>query len=100
MDQTIKISAELMKMIRTFASGEGYKYWLSSNHLKGNIVNAAKFLLSTKGDWNVFVNSIIQRYEYSLNEIIENPDAEVRVIQKTIEIYTIGYREDEHVEMY
>ncbi|MFT8556677.1 hypothetical protein [Liquorilactobacillus hordei] len=96
----IKISKENFKNIKELASGDLYKRWLHTNRLKGTFSNACKYILSTKGTWNEHYNDWIEEsYELLIN-IVRNPEAEIRIIKKTIEIYTVGYKQEEHVEMY
>ncbi|MFT9003175.1 MAG: hypothetical protein ABF991_00535 [Liquorilactobacillus hordei] len=96
----IKISKEDFKNIKELAMGNLYKSWLHANGLKGTFSNACKYILSTKGTWNAHYNSWIEEHYELLIDICRNPEAEMRIIRKTIEIYTVGYKQEEHVEMY
>lgn len=95
----IEISVKNCRSIRELAYGYQYKKWLRINKLKGTFSNACGYILSTNGEWNTWYNNWIETHKELLVEIYESPDAEIRVIRKTIKIYTIGYKQEEHIEM-
>ncbi|KRN88181.1 hypothetical protein IV43_GL000032 [Ligilactobacillus acidipiscis] len=99
-EKVIKISSETFdSLIIGLASNNPYKRWLHENHLKGNIVNAAKFVLDSAGSYNAAYNSLIEEKRTELQSIVDHPDYEVRVIRRVIEIYTIDYGDEEHIKL-
>ena len=98
--KSIKIDTHTINVMRQLTSGLYYKHWLRENELKGNICNAAQYILNRSGSWNTAYNSFIEEHRSVLEKIAANPKMKVIVVRKTIEIYTVGFENKELIKMY
>lgn len=98
--KSIRIDTHTINVMRQLASGEYYKRWLREKGLKGNICNAAQYVLAREGFWNTAYNSFIEEHRSVLEKMAASPKMKVIVVRKTIEIYTVGFNNKEFIKMY
>lgn len=97
MNEKIRLSIKEMDIFTNLSSGFDYVKWLRMKGEKENIHSAAKFLLNSVGDWNSSYNQWILNHHDKFKQIASGAD--IVVIHKTVEIYTINYSKDERARL-
>lgn len=71
-----------------------YQMWIYENKIEAPTIHtAAQFVIDTQNDWNGYWQQTIKNSLPELQRIANGED--LRIIQKTISIYTENYQSDE-----